>query len=137
MTKLESKIIDTHLPASQVYDFLTVLSNHEQIMPDQVSDWQVDGDTCQYTIKGTGNVHLKVKERKENHLISLEPNGRIPFPFELIWKMEPHATGCKVQAVMNADLNPILKMIAASPLTNFINLQVDNLNRVLHEEKSA
>lgn len=137
MTKLESKIIDTHLPASTVYEFLTVLANHEQIMPEQVSDWQVDGDTCQYVIKGTGSVHLKVKERKENHLISLEPNGRIPFPFEVVWRMTPHRSGCEVQAIMNAELNPILKMIAAGPLSNFINLQVENLNRVLHEEKSA
>lgn len=137
MTKLESQIINTHLPAKTVYAFLSVLANHEQIMPDQVSEWQVDGDTCQYIIKGTGSVHLKIKERKENHLVALEPNGRIPFPFEVLWKITPHHGGCEVQAVMNADLNPILKMIAASPLTNFINLQVENLNRVLHEEKSA
>jgi len=137
MTKLESKVIDTHLSAQTVYDFLSVLANHEQIMPEQVSDWQVDGDTCQYVIKGTGSVHLKVKERKENRLIALEPNGRIPFPFDVNRKIEAHDSGAKVQVIMNADLNPILKMIAASPLTNFINLQVENLNRVLHEEKSA
>lgn len=131
MTRIESHLIHLDSSAPEVYAFLAELSNHERILPEQVINWKVDGDTCEYTIKGTGSVHLKVKERTENKSITLEPNGRIPFPFEVNWSIEAgQEGGCSVRAVMNAELNPVLKLMATQPLTNFLKMQVDNLKRV-------
>lgn len=131
MTKIESETLQIELPGKEVYSFLTVLANHQLIMPEQVENFKSEGDTCEYTIKGTGSVHLKVKDKNENHLISLEPNGRIPFPFEVFWRIHPQHSHCEVKVEIHAELNPILKMIAVNPLKHFINQQAQNLKKHL------
>ena len=131
MTQLESNRITINKPVTEVYQFLSLVSNHEQLMPDQVSDWMSEGDTCQYTIKGTGSVSLKVKQRIPDTSISFEPNGRIPFPFEVIWNLENQGGQTAVKVIMYAELNPILKMVASGPLKNFINLQINALKNTL------
>lgn len=131
MTRLESHIIELNQSPEAVYAFLQDLSNHEKLLPEQVENWKVDGDTCEYTIRGTGSVHLRIKERLENEVVSLEPNGRIPFPFELSWYIDGSGEKTKVVAVMEAELNPVLKLIAAGPLRNFISMQVDNLKKYM------
>ncbi len=131
MTVLESLSIQLAKPASEVYAFLAELSNHQQIMPSQVEQFKSEGDTCQYTIKGTGTVYLKWSKKVEPTLLVLEPNGKIPFPFSVHWMLEEtNSESCKVKVKMEADLNPILKMMAQKPLQNFINLQIDGLKKV-------
>lgn len=131
MTVLESLTISIAKPAQEVYAFLAELSNHEQIMPAQVEHFKSEGDTCQYTIKGTGTVYLKWAKQEAPNLLVLEPNGKIPFPFSVHWMLEEsNADSCKVNVKMEADLNPILKMMAQKPLQNFINLQIDGLKKV-------
>ncbi len=131
MTRLESNIVQIAHPAKEVYTFLSNLNNHRRIMPSQVVNWESDHDTCHYTITGTGTVYLRVKERTEYRKIVLEPNGKIPFPFEVEWLVEVlDETNCRVQAIMNAELNAMLKMMASRPLTNFLNNQVDGLKQL-------
>ncbi|MBI1221439.1 MAG: hypothetical protein GC180_02450 [Bacteroidetes bacterium] len=131
MTRIESDTVQIQKPGKEVYAFLSNLNNHQMIMPEQVTDWKSEEDTCEYTIIGTGAVHLKVKVRRENHLVSLEPNGRIPFPFEVFWHISPHHAHCEVKVEIHADLNPILRMMAMNPLKSFINQQVHNLQKRL------
>lgn len=114
-----------------VFDFLSVVDNHQHLMPSQVTGWKSEGDTCEYTIVGTGSINLKVKERVLNERVSMEPNGRIPFPFEVHWQIIPENDGSMVQLYIDADLNPFLKMLASTPLKSFINLQIDHLKVVL------
>lgn len=133
MTRIEGKAILVNKSAEEVHDFLANLNNHKQIMPDQVSDWESDENTCVYTIKGTGTVHLKVSSRSKGEKVILEPNGRIPFPFTLEWNTVSSGAQTQVQPVMNADLNPVIKMIASKPLQNFINMQVQNLEALMND----
>ncbi|TNE82389.1 MAG: hypothetical protein EP332_00500 [Bacteroidetes bacterium] len=131
MTVLESLPLQLAKPAQEVYTFLANLANHEQIMPAQVEQFKSEGDTCQYTIKGTGTVYLKWAKQESPSLLVLEPNGKIPFPFSVHWLLEETSSeSCKVMVKMEADLNPILKMMAQKPLQNFINLQIDGLKKV-------
>lgn len=132
MTVLESNSVLINTTPEKVYAFLSDLNMHEQIMPDQVSDWSSTEETCQYTIKGTGSVYLKIEEKLPNTSVRLVPNGKIPFPFNVNWKIEEAGNMSRVQVVMEADLNPILKMMASKPLHNFINLQIDGLVKVFN-----
>ncbi len=132
MTRIETESKYLNSPISQVWEFISILANHERIMPAQVINWKVDGDTCEYTIKGTGSVHLKVTERTEPTHLKLAPNGRIPFPFEVIWELRKSGEGTQVQAIMKAELSPVLKLVAVRPLTNFLSMQLEGLIDVFH-----
>ena len=45
-------------------------------------------------------------------------------------KKEKSASEAEVQLAFNADLNPMLKMMAVKPLTNFLNLLVQKLKEI-------
>lgn len=129
MTHIESPEISLPVAPDTVYTFLSSLSNHKEIMPAQVKDFTGDTDTCAYTIENTGSLQLKVEERIGNAKIKIVPNGKVPFVFDLTWHITPEGSGCKVKAVIQAELNMMLRMLAEKPLTNFISLQAENLRK--------
>lgn len=130
MTRIESPEIHISKPAGEVFAFLSALMNHKEIMPAQVKDFTGDADTCSYTIENTGSLQLKVEERIANEKIKIVPNGKVPFVFDLTWQITPVSDSqCRVRAVIQAELNMMLRMLAEKPLTNFITLQAENLQK--------
>lgn len=126
-TVLESKVVSIAHQPNDVYHFLADLNNHQYIMPSQVVDFKGNETECAFTITGTGNLSLKRDILTPNTLVQMVPNGKVPFQFNLKWTIEPSDNGCKVQAVLSAELNFIMKSLAAGPLKNFIDMQADGL----------
>ncbi len=127
MTIIESKAAILPKRIEDVYAFMADLNHHSQIMPPEVTNWQSTEDSCSFTITGTGNLQLKVKEKLPNELISLEPDGKAPFKFVLLWKFEKTESGCTAKAILEAEMSLIIKMVAAKPLKNFLDMQTDGL----------
>jgi hypothetical protein len=130
MTIIESPLVNVPKDAGAVFAFLSVMKNHERIMPEQVTDFSGDKDTCTFTIKNTGTLSLRIDERNPE-LITLVPAGKVPFEFKMFWTIKPEsASTCFVQARIEAELNFMLKMLAEKPLTNFITMQAENLAKI-------
>ena len=67
-------------------------------------------------------------EKKPFEYIKVNRNGNAPFDFTLECLLnEKSIAESEVQLAFNADLNPMLKMMALKPLTNFLNLLVKKL----------
>ncbi len=129
METIESPILETKATAEQVYTFLSDCNNHKLLMPEGVENFIATADTCSYTIKGTGNLALKVEEKTPNSFIKLLPTGKVPFTFEFIWVIEPDGENCKIQNKIIAKMNMFIKAIAYKPLKNFITEQALNLQK--------
>lgn len=132
MTVIEAGQTAINKPSAEVFAFLADCNNHKQLMPAQVINWQSTEVTCSFTIQGTADLALRMKETIEDALIALEPDGRKPFDFMLKWVINPTANGCTVNAILEADLNMFLKMVAVKPLENFLKYQVEQLKAVLN-----
>jgi hypothetical protein len=117
----------------RVYSFLADLKNHQYLMPPEVHGFEATTDTCAYIITGTGPLSLKIKDRIENALVSMVPNGKVPFEFEFVWKLSVEGENVIAEPSLNADLNMIMRAIAAKPLTNFIAMQAANLESYFAE----
>jgi carbon monoxide dehydrogenase subunit G len=122
----EWRTIETQ--AEKVFTFLSDLRNLGKLMPEQVINWESDTDTCSFTIKGMTDLKLRVHERRAFSLISLKPEGKSPFTFTLDSEIrENNTTGSEVKIMLNADLNPMLAMMAKRPLQNLVNIMADKL----------
>ena len=99
-------------------------------MPDQVTDWESTADQCSFTIKGMGTLGMKIKERIPNTSIVIEKNGKAPFDFFLSCAITDKQQQCEAQLFFDADLNPMMKMMASKPLTNFLNLLAAKLKEI-------
>jgi carbon monoxide dehydrogenase subunit G len=129
MTRLESDKVTIDKPAQQVYNFLSDFNNFGHLMPEQVTDWQSTGDECSFTIKGMAELGMKIVEKIPYSSIKIE-RTKAPFDFTLTASIGDKGTQSEVQLAFDADLSPMLKMMASKPLTNFLNLLVNKLKEV-------
>ncbi len=97
-------------------------------MPEQVTNWSSTENECVFTIAGMATLGMKITERRPADYIKVEKNNVAPFDFTLeCYIKKAENQNSEVQLAFNADLNPMLKMMAVKPLTNFLNLLVSKL----------
>jgi carbon monoxide dehydrogenase subunit G len=127
MTRIESDKTLINKSPSEVFSFLSDFNNYKSLMPEQVVDWKSTNEECSFTIKGMASLGMKIKEKKPTSEIIIVKNGKAPFDFELHCVINPSGENqnqCFLQLFFDADLNPLLKMMAEKPLKNFLNLLV-------------
>ena len=122
MTTIESKPVEIGRTPEALYEFLSAIGNFEGLMPSQVESWKTNGDECRFRIRGMADLGMRISKRTPHHEIKLDSTKPAPFSFTLFCTIEP--TGSQASRLtmrMDADLNPMLKMMAAGPLENFLN----------------
>ena len=97
-------------------------------MPDQITNWKSDKESCSFTIQGMADISLVFSEKIPNELIKLVPQGKVPFSFSLILKLSEIESNTIVKVDVDAKLNPMMAMIAKRPLENLVNVMAGNIN---------
>lgn len=131
MTVIQNSVI-IQKPISELYVFLADLNNHEQLMPDNIYNWSSTAEEARFTIQNMAKLALKVDQRVENKEIVCIPSEEVPFAIKLTWKVEeqsPEET--RATFVIEAELNMMMKMIAAGPLQKLVDHQIKRLKEVL------
>lgn len=131
MTIIESQVsIDK--PVSEVYAFLADLNNHQQLMPENIYNWSSTEDEARFTIQNMAKLALKVSSRTKDKEITAIPSEDAPFDIELKWFLTDQGDD-KTQAVYTiaAELNMMMKMLAAGPLQKLADHQTSALKKVL------
>lgn len=131
MTRIESDKTLVNKTQEEVFSFLSNFNNFQKLMPEQVTNWQSTEDDCSFTISGMASLGMKITEKKPNNYIKVGRHGNAPFDFTLECMMnEKSSSETEVQLAFNAELNPMLKMMAVKPLTNFLNLLTGKLKEM-------
>lgn len=119
-------------PLAEVYQFLADLNNHEQLMPDNIYNWSSTVDEARFTIKNMAKLALKISQRIENTEITCIPAEETPFEIKLTWKVAPISeTETMATFSIDAQLNMMMKMVAAGPLQKLVDHQVNKLKEIL------
>ncbi len=128
MTRIESDVTNVSKSPEEIFNFLSNFNNFQKLMPDQVTNWESTEDECSFTIAGMASLGMKIVEKTPHSLIKVIRNGKAPFDFGLDCIIKESTSGTStVQLAFDADLNPMMKMMAVKPLTNFLNLLVGKL----------
>ncbi len=100
-------------------------------MPEQVINWQSTENTCSFTIKGICDLNMHIVEKIPDSKIIIESQDKKPFDYNLEFSFNNSEDDkCSAQIIFNADLNPLIKMMAETPLQNFVNILADNLSKL-------
>lgn len=130
MTRIESDTVLINKSDAELFQFLSNFNNFQKLMPEQVKDWTSTEDECSFTIAGMASLGMKIQERTPNSLIRVQRHGKAPFDFILHCNIKGKDQDSEVQLAFDADLNPMLKMMAVKPLTNFLNMLVNKLKEI-------
>lgn len=127
MTTIESKST-INAPIAAVYQFLENCNNHQQLQPENISNWTSTEDQASFTIQNMAKISLKIDKRVPNSEILLLPQGEVPFDLSINWKLNALSENqTEVSLVLKAALNMMLKMMASGPLQKLVDVQVSKL----------
>lgn len=129
MLKISTGLKSVNASPEKVFAFLADMNNLEKLMPDQVTNWKSDENTCTFTIKGMADIGMEILQRHPNERIQVGSYGKVPFKFNLEIVVKPSGDTSEAGLDFEGDVNPFLKMMVEKPLSNFFGMLIDNLNK--------
>ena len=118
---ISGKSVVVNKNINDVFNFLADFNNFERLMPEQVSEWQSDSESCSFSVKGMGKVGMKYAKKEFPTNIEMVPYGKSPISFALKITLEEEGATTRATGEVDADINPMLAMMAKRPLENLIN----------------
>ncbi|RDC55721.1 SRPBCC family protein [Pedobacter chinensis] len=131
MTIIESAV-EINKPVNEVYAFLSNMNNHQQLMPENIYNWDSTEDEARFTIQNMAKLAIKISNRIENEELTAIPTEKAPFEVELKWTVTDNGNGTTTaKHIISADLNMMMKMLASGPLQKLVNHQTEKLKEIL------
>lgn len=113
-----------------IFNYLTVLGNFKNIMPQNIQKFEVDGDSFIFGLPGMPEIRLLLKEKTPHSNITL---GAASSKLSFTLTVDITATNDKsseVQLNFNGDFNPMMAMMVKKPLTKFLDTLTENLSKL-------
>lgn len=129
---LESPKVTIQKSSQDVFDFLSDVKNFEQLMPENISKFEVLGDDkFLFALKGMPEIVLKKKEAiAPNKIVLGAAGGKLDF--SLIGHItETTDTQSDVQLTFEGDFNPMMAMMIKGPIGKFIETLVNNMTTAI------
>lgn len=134
MKTFESNKTEILAQDTKIFNFLSDFNNFKHLLPPEVTNWKSDADSCSFTVQNMASLSLKIDSKKPSSFIYMKSVGANLFEFNIQTTIEfVNDEKSIVQVVLNADLNPMISMLASRPLENLVKLIVEKLKE--HMEK--
>ena len=129
--KIESNKMEISKSQKEIYEFLSDFNNFEALMPENVSNWESTSEECSFSVKGMASIGMAISNRIPDAQITITSTPKSPFRFDLNCFVDSSGEDGSVAClVFEADLNPMIQMMAEKPLTNLFELIISKLKEV-------
>ncbi|WP_299397333.1 SRPBCC family protein [uncultured Gelidibacter sp.] len=129
---LESPKVTVEKNPQEVFDFLSDVKNFEQLMPDNISKFEVLGDDkFLFALKGMPEIVLKKKETvAPNKIILGAAGGKLDF--SLTGDIQETGTNqSEVKLTFEGEFNAMMAMMIKGPISKFIETLVNNMPKAI------
>ena len=104
-------------------------------MPEQISNWKADTETCSFEIKGMASIELRMVKKVVPDFLQIDSEGKSPFPFSLMTRLQKKSdTLTESSFEIDATVNPVMSMMVKRPLENLVNIMNDKLKEYMEQE---
>ena len=122
---IQSQYVDNSKSEQEFFAIVSDMRNIPALLPEQAINVNADEDNLSFTVQGMGSIALRVSQRITYSLVQLVPVGKTPFPFVLSIKIAGLGNNCRVMYEIDAELNPLMAMMAKRPLQNLVNMMAE------------
>ena len=119
---IQSQYVDNSKSEQEFFSIVSDMRNIPALLPEQAINVQANEDSLSFTVQGMGSIALRVSQRITYSLVQLVPVGKVPFPFVLSIKIAGLGNNCRVMFEIDADMNPLMAMMAKRPLQNLVDM---------------
>lgn len=129
--ELNSKKITVQRSAEDLCEFLTDVKNFQQLMPDNISKFEVLGDgKFVFALKGMPEIALELKEVSIPSKVTLGAMSD-KLPFTLVGDIEAiDDNSSNAILKFQGDFNPMMTMMIKGPITKFLETLAANLEKL-------
>ena len=122
---IQSQYVDNSKSEQEFFAIVSDMHNIPALLPEQAINVNADEDNLAFTVQGMGSIALRVSQRITYSLVQLVPVGKVPFPFCLNIKISGLGNNCRVMFEIDAELNPLMAMMAKRPLQNLVDMMAE------------
>jgi carbon monoxide dehydrogenase subunit G len=110
----------------EVFDFVTDIRNFEQFIPEgTINNWMSGKDTCSFSVSMIGTVSLRIEIKEPYNKVIFSGDALKKNDFSLILNILENAnSNAEVKVLLQAELNPMLKMMANKPILQFLEMLI-------------
>jgi carbon monoxide dehydrogenase subunit G len=132
LSTFESRTGNLACTPSEVFDFVTDISNFKQFIPDgtSINALHIERESCSFNITSLGNVNLTLTEKKPHDKVVYDGTVFKSNSFSLVMDIKKNTAGkAEVHLKLTAQLNPVLRMMAAEPVENFLGKMIEEMEK--------
>jgi carbon monoxide dehydrogenase subunit G len=124
---------------SEIFDFVTDIRNFRQFLPNgTVDDLQIDTESCSFHVSYLGSVKVNLSEKEPYKKVVFCGNVLQSNDFSLLLNIKENSAGkAEVNLKLTAHLNPVLKMMAAKPIGNFLEKLIEEMEKFRNWDKTV
>lgn len=122
---IQSQYVDNSKSEQDFFAVVSDMRNIPALLPEQAINVSANEDNLSFTVQGMGSIALRVSQRITYSLVQLVPVGKVPFPFILNIKIAGLGNNCRVMYEIDAEMNPLMAMMAKRPLQNLVNMMAE------------
>ncbi len=127
----ESRTGKVSCTSREVFDFVTDIRNFEQFVPEgAVSDWKVEKESCSFKVSMAGTINFRLAEKVPFSKVVFSGDALKKNDFSLTLNISDSSKELsEVTISLDADLNPVLRMMAAKPIGRFMEIIIDEMEK--------
>jgi carbon monoxide dehydrogenase subunit G len=112
-----------------VFKFVTDLRNLDRfISGDTVNNWQVQKDSCSFNVPMLGTVSLQIAGKEEFQKVVYNGDALRKNDFSMVLNIYDNGfENPDVKVSLNADLDPMMKMVASKPILQFLETLISKM----------
>ncbi len=116
---------------AELFRFVTDLRNFRQFIHENtVEDLQLEKESCSFHVSALGNVSVNISEREPDKKVIYRGSALRSNDFSLLLNIGEDDTGkAEVMVTLDAEMNPVLKMMAARPVNRFLETLIDEMEK--------
>lgn len=128
--KIKGDKVTVNKSQQETFEFLTDLKNFEQLMPETIQKFEVDGDSFLFALKGMPEIRLVLKEKTPYSNVTLgAASSKLDFYLIAdIFPVDDYTS--EVELNFEGKFNMMMQMMVKKPLTAFIETLTENLQKV-------
>jgi len=127
---IKSEKITTQKSALELFEILSDVKNFKKLMPKEITKFEVTAeDSFLFALKGTPEIELQLKERKEPNQIVFNAISKVPFVLNIdISEISTYSSS--VQLFFVGKFNPMIEMMIKGPISNLVNILAENTKKL-------
>lgn len=126
---LESRIVNTSKSKEELFEFLTTVSNYQQLMPEDTKFETHGDDKFLFGLKGMPEIKLGLKEQTPHSKVILGSTSD-KLAFTLTCDINDATTGSNAQLKFEGDFNAMMAMMIKGPINKFLEQLANGLEKL-------